>query len=1128
MRFSLQDLFVISNKALTLSERLSIDICIYENFQENSISNSYLFEKWCQIVAQGDWEKFEKRLIWDDIDLKRVNYAFSSCFVINKQHLPGWTATLNEYLEAASSFFVNKLVSDISEIDRCLVSQKPLAFEEILLPFVYLAKNKLKNQANSCYELLSAKAHISLERCLLKWLSDLCGPVMQLDFSIFRARKQSTVANLLEASNKNYSRIQYQNFIKNLLEGELLSFFREYPVLARLMVQMTDLWLDATKELLWRLASDWAEIEKTFNEGTELGQVISVQPFLSDRHQSGRSVTAVQFSSGLKLIYKPKEIGLEQAYFDLLGWLNEHNFPLPFKLLKVLNRSTYRWIEFVEPISCKDNEEVRRYYQRFGVLVCLAQVLGATDLHLQNIIACGEHPVLIDMETLMHPQIREEVNTKLPIAIETNLGWQVGNTMQKEKEDGRQGITMNSKFALNQLPHRNVWDLANQQLENSVLSTGLLPRWQFSSEKQSSDFSGLGGFGQHKTIFRVPKWFNVNTDNMQLSYKYAEIHQSANIPSLNGVNLPLNNYLEEIVDGFNQMYRFLIEHRQAILAPDAPLTKLAHQSVRFIFRPTTIYRLILEATLEPKFLRDGVEWSIQLDLLSRMMLSSDTQPQFWPILKAEKQALEQMDIPLFTARSDSADLTIAPNLTIENYFTEPSFNHVIARLNQLDEQDLEQQIYFIKGSLYSRTTEEAHPVSLSDEFNFTFNGFLPITQEEIVEQAIMVATSIDKQAIRSTDGGATWLAPQYLMEAQRFQIQPMGHNLFDGSFGVASFLAALTQVTPKIGFRDLGLGALQSFRQDLRTTLFADSLKEIGIGGAVGGGAIVYVLTRVSQFLEESTLLEDATQVASLISSDIVAADKYFNIISGTAGAILGLLALHTISPNSEILEKAILCGNHLLNNRVASESGYRTWATADGKLLTGFSHGAAGIAYALLRLYKASGETAFLEAAEEAIAYERSVFISEQGNWPDFRQSFPKDKPVCLCSWCHGATGIGLARLGGLDILDTPEIRQDIEAAINTTKQQKLTAIDHLCCGNMGRVEFLLTASRKLSRPELLEDAMQIASQVVARAQQKGHFGYGPILSFHPGFFQGASGIGYELLRLAYPDQLPSVLLWE
>jgi lantibiotic modifying enzyme len=32
----------------------------------------------------------------------------------------------------------------------------------------------------------------------------------------------------------------------------------------------------------------------------------------------------------------------------------------------------------------------------------------------------------------------------------------------------------------------------------------------------------------------------------------------------------------------------------------------------------------------------------------------------------------------------------------------------------------------------------------------------------------------------------------------------------------------------------------------------------------------------------------------------------------------------------------------------------------------------------------------------------------------------------------------------------------------------------------------------------------------------------------FSPSFFQGTAGIGYELLRLAYPEALPSVLLLE
>lgn len=55
----------------------------------------------------------------------------------------------------------------------------------------------------------------------------------------------------------------------------------------------------------------------------------------------------------------------------------------------------------------------------------------------------------------------------------------------------------------------------------------------------------------------------------------------------------------------------------------------------------------------------------------------------------------------------------------------------------------------------------------------------------------------------------------------------------------------------------------------------------------------------------------------------------------------------------------------------------------------------------------------------------------------------------------------------------------------------------------------------------------MTQAVQVVARVKQRGNFCYARTLAYNPGFFQGASGIDY-LLRLAYLDRVPSVLLWE
>ncbi|HAZ44442.1 MAG TPA: type 2 lantipeptide synthetase LanM [Cyanobacteria bacterium UBA11369] len=1088
MDFFRKDLVEIVQRASTISERLEARFIFNEAQKSNAIVNVRI-EQWCQVAAQGNWEKFEQRLVWDALDLSRVCRVLGSVRMNEERQLPAWAETLDECLKASASVTLETLEWGTSEKNRFLAPHNQAPFEEVFLPFIYVARQKLIAQVGSHYDLLSESAHANLEHSLLKWLSYLCSLSLELEFSVFRASRQSTVARLKGNLTGNHSGRQYQDFIKDLLAGRLLAFFKEYSVLARLVATVTDLWVDATEELISRLASDWSEIQKTFQAETELGQVVAVKPFLSDRHHSGRSVTAIMFASGLKLVYKPKDLGIEQAYTELLAWLNEHDVPLPFKVFKVVNRSGYGWVEFVKALPCKDQEEVRRYYQRAGMILCLAYVFEATDLHFENVIACGEQPVLIDLETLMHPWVQEVEAPKVAQRIQS---------------------------------------LANQQLWHSVLRTGFLPLWQFSLETQSYDASGLGAASEQEISFGVPKWHNINTDNMVLGSEYGKTQQLANAPSLNGVALKLNDYIEEIVSGFQKMYWFLTEHRQAILAPDGPLTAFDHQSIRFVFRPTKVYGFLLAKTLEPKFLRDGVDRSIQLDILSRVMLLSDNKPRFWPLLRAEQQALEQMDIPLFTARSDSDALLIAPDQAIDKCFTEPSFNLVVSRLNQLNDEDLEQQIGLIRGSLNARITDEAHYSLQPQNSIVNLDTASSLTPQEAIQQAIALATDLQKRAIRSTDGSATWIAPQYVLGAKRFQLQPIGSNLYDGSCGIALFLAALEKVSNGAGFRNLALGALQPFRQDLWDSTAAYIPTTMGIGGASGCGSIIYGLVRVSQFLEEPTLLKDAKRLACLITPAVIAADQTFDIISGSAGLILGLLALHDISADTEVLEQAITCGHHLLNHRVASDSGYRTWIALDGKLLTGFSHGAAGIAYALLRLYQATGEAAFLDAAQEAIAYEGSVFIYKQANWPDFREASTKESTTCMCSWCHGAPGIGLARVAGLDMLDTDEIRQDIEVAVNTTKQHQLSIMDHLCCGNLGRVEFLLTAARKVSQPQLLETAMEQAAQVVFRAKQRGTFNYNPSLGYTPGLFQGAAGIGYELLRLAHPDLLPSVLLWE
>ena len=1095
MEVSQQDLIKIVEQASTIAERLSGGrnpsrrYCfIPDAAQANHKLINSRIEKWRQVVAQGNQEIFAKRLAWDGLDVD-IAQVLGIVRLADAQQLPVWAETLQEVLQA-------DMETGYAGTYRCLNPEAPIPFEEVYLPFVQVARQKLIAQTGVSYQLLSEKAHTSLERSLLERLASVGAQSLHLEFSTFRLLKQSSLSRLLGQLQGSGAKEHYQNFIKGLITGGLLSFFQQYSVLARLMSTVTDFWVEATAEFLQRLASDLPIIQQTFQEDT--GEVVAIKPFLSDSHNRGRSVIALTFASGLKLIYKPKNLALEAAYLQLLDWCNQQRVLLPFRLLKVINRTTHGWVEYVEHLPCEDEAAAQRYYQRAGMILCLLYVLGANDCHQENLISSGEHLVLVDMETLIHPHSRD--------------------IAYKSEEVEAQSLTIQQFF------------------DESVLRVGLLPRWEFRAEGQVAyDFSGLGGVDGQEFPFEIPKWKQINTDNMALEYESSKMPTQANAPSLNGITLSANDYVDEIVDGFQQMYQFLMERREVLLMTDSPLAALASQRVRFVFRATEVYGRILVKTLHPKFLRDGVDRSIELDVLSRALLAAETKPSVWSLVRVELQALEQLDIPYFTANSDSDDLTVSPELKIAGCFKEPSYDRVISNLKGLSNANLAQQIIIIQGSLYSRTTYE-HGSAAPTERTAPDPNLNPIlTQTQIVQSAVAIAQELQQRAIYAADGSVNWIGMGYIPQAQRLQLQPLDYSLYDGVGGVALFLAALEKITVGAGFRDLALRALQPLRKTLqdKDLKFQPKItKQIGIGGATGLGSIVYALVRSSQFLNEPELLDLARLAASGITQESITGDRSFDTMAGVAGAILGLLALYEETVEPAVLKQVIACGHHLLNNRMKSDSGPRAWATADGKLMTGFSHGAAGIAYALLRLYKTTQESAFLEAAAEAIVYERSVFSPTAGNWPDVRSfSLNAGKPLFQTGWCHGAPGVGLARLGGLTILDNPEIRQDIAVALNTTQQFGLENLDRVCCGNFGRMEMLLVAAAKLSRPELQETAQKQGAQVIARAKHTGGFYLLPEIPkdvYNPGFFQGTAGIGYGLLRLAYPDSLPSVLLWD
>jgi lantibiotic modifying enzyme len=84
------------------------------------------------------------------------------------------------------------------------------------------------------------------------------------------------------------------------------------------------------------------------------------------------------------------------------------------------------------------------------------------------------------------------------------------------------------------------------------------------------------------------------------------------------------------------------------------------------------------------------------------------------------------------------------------------------------------------------------------------------------------------------------------------------------------------------------------------------------------------------------------------------------------------------------------------------------------------------------------------------------------------------------------------------------------------------------LCHGALGNVDLLLTAAQVLDRPQDHEALEEAISVIAASIEANGWVTGVPLGVETPGLMTGLAGMGYQLLRLAEPGQMPSVLLLE
>ena len=943
-------------------------------------------------------------------------------------------------------------------------NNKTLLFLNLIEPLIHQALFRLREGAASidgksspflvAYKCVEEALLLSVARQLVEMLI----PTLVLELNVARVR------GLLPGETREQ---RFASFVERLREPHIaVALLAEYPALARQAVVCLDHWVIFSLELLRHLCEDWAELCREFGAGEDLGHIVNLDS-KGDRHRGGRAVLIVSFSCGVRIVYKPRSLAVDLHFQELLEWLNQRGADPALRTIKVMNRGSHGWVEFIDAKECVSSEQAQRFYARHGEYLALLHAIEATDFHHENIIASAEDPIFIDLETLFHPSLAREE------------------------------------------------EAIDKTYRDSVLRIGLLPQRMFgNAQNDGIDLSGLGAAAGQPLPYSVIELEAKGTDEMRLIQRDARSGECVNQPGLNGVKLSPLDYLEQITAGFTSMYRLLEENREEVLAADGPLARFAKDTVRVVLRPTATYSLLLRYSLHPDAFQDAIDRDI---LFGSLHWQRHTSVDMKRILACEIGDLHNRDVPIFTSCPESCDIYTSSGERIEGFFPETGLSLVHRRVRQLGEGDYQRQLWFIRASLAATTTTVASPVRFPGRPSRKDRP--GVHRDKLLNAAKAVGDRLHSLAIR-TEKDISWIGLT-LTRKDNWSLVPLSLDLYNGLPGVALFLAYLGAASQENRYTTLAESALATIRRQLLTV----PIDELPIGAFDGWGGITYTFTHLGTLWDDPQLLNEAKLVATR-SRILNFHDRNFDIISGAAGGVMSQLALHSVAPDEEILAAATASGDYLLSHAQPMQEGIG-WSPgfpASGPL-TGLAHGASGIAWALLELSAVSGEARFRDAAEEAISYENSLFSPDTKNWPDLREMGYSHGPRFMAGWCHGAPGIALTRLRALAYIDSLQVRSDIAAGLDTTLAQGFSGDHSLCHGSVGNLEVLLQASNLLDPTVWAPHVERLSARILQDIEQHGWLCSVPLAVESPGLMTGLAGIGYGLLRAANPAAIPAVL---
>lgn len=704
-----KDLLSIYEKSMLISEK--------RKFYEGEVTkkNEECLKKWKEQKNLVTDEILKLILEKENMSEKEFSFAISPIKVSEKYEQPEWLKILKDILDE----FEIEVFEALPFLDISVV----------ILPFILYMNNAILH-----FEWRDS--HITLSECAIQNI--LNNYVLQI-LSFF----EKCVVIELDDYKHNHGfsvddkKEQFVEFLRTSFSSkkQYYCFYEKYAVSTRLATERSIYFLSNISEFFTNLINSADDIDKYLK--IPVKKICNLELSVGDSHEKGKEVIIVKLDGGT-IVYKPKNLDVCKAFSLFIDYLNNSLKGLYIKTPRGIYKENYAFIEYIEYKSCYTESEIKRFYERFGYLLALGFFLSITDLHLENIVAFGEYPIIVDGETMMQ------------------------NTIKYYKTEN----------AINRF--------YDKYYVNTILSTGLLPNTI--KIDNSLDLSALSGDEQisHKKYLSP---VNIGTSDFHFEETDYIMNAANNIPMLNEEKIEFTKYINCIIDGFNKVYIFFYNNKELLVSDTmSPLNVFKNKKTRFLVKSTQKYAEMLNYLNHPSC-------CIQMAVRERILQNIWAYPHYnKDIVKSEYKDLLINDIPIFYSYTDSSDLYDSYGNIYENYFDVTGYQKVCDRIKNIGKEQLQTQmdLLCLHLGLYDEYKKSEFSRRL---YNF---GTLSIN---CLTEAEKIGNRIISEAMEDSFHHIVW---KHIDIGETSTVLGLtGVDLYDGISGIAVFFLELYRISEK-------------------------------------------------------------------------------------------------------------------------------------------------------------------------------------------------------------------------------------------------------------------------------------------------------------------------------------------